>query len=67
MADQCINGHCATGNEYKEQLGGIQYTLHSWWKRSTVHFPWCKNDDYVQHSFREHNQEADHMANLGGE
>ena len=26
-----------------------------------------KVDDYVKHVFREHNQEADHWANVGGE
>ena len=31
------------------------------------HFLISKIDDYVKHIFREHNQEADHWANLGAE
>ena len=32
-----------------------------------VAFPESQIDDYVKHIFREHNQEADHLANLGAE
>ena len=30
-------------------------------------YPVAQIDDYVKHIFREHNQEADHLANLGTE
>ena len=36
------------------------------WKRK-VAFPFSQIDDNVKHIFREHNQEADHRANLGAE
>ena len=37
-----------------------------WWKIKVAH-PVGQVDDYVKHVFREHNQEADHLANLGAE
>ena len=39
-------------------------TLHSWWKTG-VAFPAQRVGDYVKHICREHNQEADHITNLG--
>ena len=41
-------------------------TLYSGWKRK-IAIPISKIDEYAKHSFREHNQEADHWANLGAE
>ena len=35
--------------------------------KSKIANPISKMDDYVQHVFREHNQEADHWANLGAD
>ena len=32
-----------------------------------IAYPVAQIDDYVKHIFREHNQEADHLANLGAE
>ena len=40
--------------------------LQSWWKRK-VDFLFSQIDEYVQHTFREHNQDADHWPNLGAE
>ena len=60
------NGRCAMGKKYRHKLGGIQATLHSWWKKSVA----CllrKVDDHVKHAFRKQNREADHLANLGKE
>ena len=54
------------GEKYKEQIDGIQSTLHSWWERKIV-CPVVKIDDYVELVFREHNPEEDQMANLGTE
>ena len=54
------------GKKYRHKLGGIQATLHSWWKKSVA----ClvrKVDDHVKHAFRKQNREADHLANLGKE
>ena len=39
--------------------------MHSWWEK--VAFLVTQIDDYVKHIFRKHNQEADHLANLGAE
>ena len=36
------------------------------WKRK-IKIPISKIDDHVKHILREHNQEADHWANLGAE
>ena len=52
--------------KYKDKIGQIQKTLHSWWKRK-IAYPVGEFDDYMKHIFREHNQEADHLANLGTE
>ena len=54
------------GLEDREQLESIQRTLHSLWRRK-VAYPVRQVDDYVRHVLREHNQEADHLANLGAE
>ena len=54
------------GQKYKDQIGRIQETLHSWWKRK-VAYPVGLIYDYVKHIFREHNQESHHLANLGTE
>ena len=47
----------------RNNLAGSKKTLHSWSKRSFC-VPRGNNDGYLQHTFREHNQEADHLANL---
>ena len=52
--------------KHKGSIGHVQKTENSWWKRKIAH-PISKIDDYVEHIFREHNQEADHWANLGAE
>ena len=64
--EQGTDGHYAMGDKYKEQIGGIQSTLHSWWRRK-IACPVGKIEDYVKLLFREHNPEADQMANLGTE
>ena len=47
-------------------MGQIQINLYSWWKRKIANAI-SKIDDNVKHVFGEHNQEADHWANLGVE
>ena len=47
----------------KHNLDAIQKTLHSWWTRKVAHLVGMFAD-YAKHIFREHNQEADHLANL---
>ena len=42
----------------------IRKTLHPWWTRKIAN-PISKIDDDVRYIFREHNQEADHWANVG--
>ena len=58
MADTWINGHYAVVNELHERCirGGRG-------KFRTLH----KIDDFVRHTFRDHNQEAVHFLNLGAE
>ena len=54
------------GKEEQRNIGGIQKTLHSWWKKH-VAFPVRQIDDYAKHILWNHNREADHLANLGAE
>ena len=49
-----------------KNIGRIQKTLYSWWKRK-IAYPVVQIDDNVKHIFREHNQEAEHLENLGAE
>ena len=51
VAEKWINGHSAAGQKFREQIGRIQKTLHSWWRRN-----FCVSSE-----------EADHLANLGTE
>ena len=53
------------GKEGSTTIGGIQKMLHSWWKERVAYLL-RKVDDYVKHIFREHNQEEDRFAMLGG-
>ena len=50
----------------ENKMESIQRTLHSLWRRN-VAYPVRQVDDYVRHVLREHNQEADHLANQGAE
>ena len=64
MAEQRINGHSAMGQKYKEKNGHIQKMLYSLRKNKKA----ClvrMIDHYVKHIFREHSQEADHLAKPG--
>ena len=63
VACKWINGEFAQGTTYKETIGKIQRTLHSWWKRR-VAAPNPDIDNFVKHVNREHNQEADHPTNI---
>ena len=67
VAEKWIKWHHAMGQELREKkIGRIQKTLYSWWKR-TIAYPVAQIDDNVKHLFREHNQEAEHLENLGAE
>ena len=59
-----INGQYSLGQKYRGRIGQVQMTLYSWWKKKTAS-PILKTDDFVKHVCREHNQEADHWANIG--
>ena len=50
----------------KSFAGRIQETLHFWWKKK-IAYTEAQMGDFVKHIFREHNQEADHLANLGAD
>ena len=43
---------------------GLRY-IRGW--KEEIAYPATQIDDYVKHAFREHKQEADHLANLGAE
>ena len=52
------------GTKYKDKLGHIQKTLQSR-RKENKSCPAKEIDGNVKNSFREHNQEADHVVNLG--
>ena len=58
--EKWINGTCAMGPK------SIRRTLRSL-RRRNVAYPVGQVDDNVRHVLREHNQEADHLANLAPE
>ena len=64
VACKWINGDFSQGRKYKKAIGKVQKTLHSWWKRGVAK-PISNIDSFVKHVYREHNQEADHWANVG--
>ena len=51
-----ITGEFSLVTKYNENFGQIQKTLHSWWRREVA------KQIMV---YRDHNQEADHWANIG--
>ena len=51
-----ITGEFSLVTKYNENFGQIPKTLHSWWRREVA------KQIMV---YREHNQEADHWANIG--
>ena len=53
-------------NTNGDSIGGIQQTIHSGWKTRVTHSI-QRIGDHVKHIHRTHNQEADHVANLGAE
>ena len=59
-------GAACDGKETQNFNWRIQKTLHSWCKRS-VAYSIRNTNDFVRYVFREHNQEADGLANLGEE
>ena len=66
MACKWINGEFAQGKKHKEIIGEVQRILHSWWKRGTF-TPISNIDNFVKRVYREHNQEADHWADIGAQ
>ena len=53
-----INGEFAQGAKYKDTIRKIQRILHSWWKKGAA-TPTSNIDNFVKHTDREHDQEAD--------
>ena len=53
VAEKWINCDSALGQKCRGNIGHIQKTLHSWWKRK-IAFTISHIDDYVNHIFREH-------------
>ena len=50
----------------EEELPQCKKALHSWCKEKSAS-PISKIDDFVKHVNREHNQEADHWANIAAQ
>ena len=50
----------------ENKMDSIQRTLHSLWRRN-VAYPVGQVDDHVRRVLREHNRDADHLANQGAE
>ena len=66
MTCQWINGAYLLGLKFGGRAGHVQQNLHSWWTEKIAK-PISKIDDFVKHVCREHNQEADHWANIGAQ
>ena len=66
VACKWINGEFAKRTEHTETIGNIQRLLHSWWKKGVAK-PISNIDSFVNHVYKEHDQEADHWANLGAQ
>ena len=66
VACKWINGEYSLGHKYRGRIGQVQKTLHSWWKENVAE-PISNIDRFMKHVFREHNQEADHWANIGAQ
>ena len=66
VAERWTSGHNAMGQKIQKKIGRVQKALHSWWQRKIV-CPVEQTEDYVKHIFQEHNQESDHLPNLGAE
>ena len=54
------------GQKHRGRIGQAQETLHSWWKEKVAK-PISKIDGFVNHVYREHNQEADQWAKIGAQ
>ena len=48
VVEKWMNGQYAMGQKYKDKIGHIQKTLHSWWKRNVAYSVGLV-DDYVKH------------------
>ena len=60
------NGEFVQGTKYEDTIGKIQRILHSWWKKGVAK-PISNIDSFVNHVYREHNQEAYHWASMGAQ
>ena len=62
-AERWIEGYCATGTTQRQDRRSTEdYTFVV---ETRVPYPVQTSGDHVRHIFGEHNEEADHMANLG--
>ena len=66
VACKWINGEFAQGTKYKDTIGKIQKILHSWWKRGAA-TPISNINNFVEHVYRDHYQEAGHWADTGAQ
>ena len=64
VAGKWMNGKYSLGVKYRGRIGQVQEDLYSWWRRK-IAYSISKIDDFVKHVFREHNREADFLANMG--
>ena len=66
VACKRINDEFSLGPKYQREIGQVQRTLHSWWKKKVAKQN-SNIDGCVKHVYREHNQEAGHWANIGAQ
>ena len=60
------NGEFAQRSKHKDTIGKIQRILHPRWKSGAA-TPISNIDNFMKHIYREHNQEADHWADIGAQ
>ena len=64
VAEKWINGHDAMGQQFQGNIGRVQKTLNSRWKRK-IAYPVAQIDHYLKHIFRSTITSPTHLANLG--
>ena len=65
VVEKVTNGFLCSGQKFRGGIGEAQNTVHSWSRRKAA-LPAGKNGNYVKHSNREHNRQADHSVNFFG-
>ena len=67
VASKWMHGQDSLGQKDRGRIGQVRKTLYSWWRRRKIANRISKIDDDVKDVFREHNRDADRLANMGAE